>query len=294
MKFENEISHMNKMILPIVLLAAALVASPATTDKNKKKYKKQVVVIEQAGPKEEPAPVKITNPKQQLYGEWTVESIDRKSFSPQNRAYLYLDFNGEKLYGCNGCNTINGNFALQDSCMTFSDLIQGNELCSTPSEARAFMRTLGEARAYSVTALYHVQYLHLKDKRGQEVMTLRRQNLDFLNGPWLVKEMGGTNVLSKNLKLVIDVQMLTVNGLTKCNIINGVVRIGYRNGFDIQFEDLKSSHYQCDDIDTETQMLVNLEETTSCKKINDKEIALLDNGGTIVMVLQHADLGRKK
>ena len=284
---------MNKIILSSILLGLALTSTTALADKNKKKYEKKIVVIERATPKTEATPVKITNPKQQLYGEWTIEKIDRKTISTQERAYIYLDFNGKKLYGNNGCNTINGNFTLQDSCMSFNNLIQGNERCSTSSDARAIMRVFGEVREFNVTALYNVQYLNLKNKRGQVVMTLRRQNLDFLNGAWLVKEMGGTNVSSKNLKLVIDIQMLTINGLTKCNIINGIVNINPRKEFDVQFEDLNSSHHQCDDIDTETQMLINLEETTSCKKINDMEMALLDNSGTIVMVLQHIDLKRK-
>ena len=58
----------------------------------------------------------------------------------------------------------------------------------------------------------------------------------------------------------------------------------------IEFQDLKSSHNQCDDIDTETQMLINLEESTSCKKINDNEMALLNRYGTIVIVLSRIDL----
>ena len=121
-------------------------------------------------------------------------------------------------------------------------------------------------------------------------MVLRRQNLDFLNGAWLVKEMGGTNVSERNVRVVIDVQMLTVNALTKCNIINGIVKIDPRKEFDVEFEDLKSSHNQCDDINTETQMLINMEETVSCKKINDSEMALLDHKGAIVIVLKRIDL----
>ena len=152
------------------------------------------------------------------------------------------------------------------------------------------MRALDEVRAYDVTSLYNMWYLNLKNGKGQVIMTLRRQNLDFLNGSWRVKEMGGSNVASKDLKLVIDVEMLTINALTKCNIINGVVTVDPSQEMDVEFEDLKSSHNQCDDIDTETQMLINLEETASCKKINDNEVALLNRDGTIVMVLHHIDL----
>jgi heat shock protein HslJ len=58
----------------------------------------------------------------------------------------------------------------------------------------------------------------------------------------------------------------------------------------IQFEDLHSTEYDCEDIDYETDLLLALETTESCKRINQNEMALLDNKGTIVLVLQHINL----
>lgn len=281
---------MRKLIACGLLLGLIFAPAGALADKKTKKYEKQVVTIEEAAPVETPKPVTIVDAATQLYGEWTVVKLRKRDIATPNRAYIYLDFNGNRLYGNNGCNTINGVFTLQGSSMGFDKLIASNEKCSNASTERAVMRALDEVRAYDVTSLYNMWYLNLKNGKGQVVMTLRRQNLDFLNGSWRVKEMGGSNVASKDLKLVIDVEMLTINALTKCNIINGVVTVDPSQEMDVEFEDLKSSHNQCDDIDTETQMLINLEETASCKKINDNEVALLNRDGTIVMVLIHIDL----
>lgn len=281
---------MRKIVVFSVLLAMLAVSPNAHAWKKNKKYEKQVVTIEQAAPQELPKPVVITQPAKQLYGEWTIIEVRKKEVFTQERPYIYLDFNGDKIYGNNGCNSINGGFALQGSNISFNNIISTRKSCHSTTPERTIMKALAEVQAYSVTSLYNVEYLNLKNAKGTVVMVLRRQNLDFLNGAWLVKEMGGTNVSERNVRVVIDVQMLTVNALTKCNIINGIVKIDPRKEFDVEFEDLKSSHNQCDDINTETQMLINMEETVSCKKINDSEMALLDHKGAIVIVLKRIDL----
>ena len=143
-----------------------------------------------------------------------------------------------------------------------------------------------------VTRLFSIDYMALMNQRGQVVMRLKRQNLDLLNGPWIVKELNGVNVVDKNVKLVIDIQMLTVNATSGCNIINGIVTIDPNKDLAVQFEDLKSSHNVCPNIETETKVLLALEETESCKRINDNEMALLNRKGSIVTVLRRIDLRR--
>jgi heat shock protein HslJ len=135
-----------------------------------------------------------------------------------------------------------------------------------------------------------MQYLHLTNNKGQELMTLRRQNLDFLNGPWQLKELNGENIMDKNVKVVIDIPMLTINAVTSCNVINGIVHIDPTKHYDVQFEDLQSSHYLCPDIQLETDVLIGLEETATCKAINSNEMALLDNKGNIILRLTKIDL----
>ena len=58
----------------------------------------------------------------------------------------------------------------------------------------------------------------------------------------------------------------------------------------IQFEDLRSTEHDCEDIDFETDLLLALETTESCKRINQYEMALLDHKGSIVLMLQRINL----
>jgi hypothetical protein len=58
----------------------------------------------------------------------------------------------------------------------------------------------------------------------------------------------------------------------------------------IQFEDLYSDEHECEDIAVETALLLALESTESCKRINQNEMALLDNKGNIVIMLQRISL----
>jgi heat shock protein HslJ len=282
--------------LPIAILLALMVApTTAMAKKKSKKYEKQAVTI--AAPKpavEEPKEVTITNPAKQLYGEWNIESIRKKDVVTQERAYIYLDFAKNKVYGNNGCNTINGTFILSGNNISFGDFITSLESCHSVTSERTIMKSFDDVKSYNVTTLYNIEYLNLLNSKGNQVMVLKRQNLDFMNGAWGVKELNGTNVSDKNIRVVIDTQMYTILANTSCNLINGVVNIDATKDFAIQFEDLKSQHKECPNIEAETDMLLALESTESCKRINDDEMALLDNKGTIIIVLHRVDLKQER
>ena len=92
------------------------------------------------------------------------------------------------------------------------------------------------------------------------------------------------------MRLVIDAVMQTIHGDTGCNIINGIITLDPTKDMAIQFEDLISGENDCESIDNETDLLLALETTVSCKRINQYEMALLDNKGNIVIMLQRINL----
>ena len=49
----------------------------------------------------------------------------------------------------------------------------------------------------------------------------------------------------------------------------------------------------CENMKLETTLLVALEVTETCKKINDNEVMLIDKNGKNVAVLKKLDLARK-
>ncbi len=96
------------------------------TDKKKSVYEKQAVCIpmaDQMAGKKGPQKVAITAPDKQLYGEWTILSVNKIDIDTDERAYIFLDFkNGNQVYGCNGCNAINGRFKLKGNKLSFTDM----------------------------------------------------------------------------------------------------------------------------------------------------------------------------
>ena len=285
---------MRKYVVMTLLLA--MLMAPATMDARKKKDKKMekrgIKVENVVANVEQPMrDVEVTNPAQQLYGEWDIVMLRKKQVYTLERAYLYLDFaGGNKVYGCNGCNTINGVFQLNGDNIRFTDFISTSESCRNVTNEKTIMHTLAEVRSFTLQSQYNAQYLNLMNAKGTVLMVLKRHNLDAMNGAWLVKEIDSENVSQLNMRMVIDAEMQTIHGDTGCNIINGVIAFDPSKDMAIQFEDLISTEHQCENIDYETALLLALERTESCKRINQNEMALLDNKGTIVIMLQRINL----
>ena len=273
-----------------------MLAVPGTMNADKKKSKKmekhRVEVENVIADVEQPLrELVITNPAQQLYGEWDIVSMRKKKVYSRERAYLYLDFaGGNKVYGNNGCNTINGTFQLSGNSLKFNDFISSEESCHNVTSEKSIMHALADVRRYTVETQYNAQYMNLMNAKGAVIMVLKRHNLDAMNGAWLIKEIDSKNVSEKNMRVVIDAVMQTIHGDTGCNIINGIITLDPTKDMAIQFEDLRSTEHQCEDIDKETDLLLALEKTESCKRINQYEMALLDNKGAIVIVLQRMNL----
>ena len=280
----------------ILSLLVAMLLAPATMDARKKKDKKmekrgvnvENVIADVEQPMRE---VAITNPAQQLYGEWDIVNLRKKKVYTLERAYLYLDFaGGNKVYGNNGCNTINVRFQLSGNNLKFEDFISSGESCRNVTNEKTIMHALADVRRFTLETQYNAQYLNLMNSKGVIIMVLKRHNLDAMNGAWLIKELNSEKVDELNMRVVIDAVMQTIHGDTGCNIINGIITLDPTKDMAIQFEDLHSTEHDCENIDFETDLLLALETTESCKRINEQEMALLDNKGKIVIVLQRINL----
>ena len=280
----------------IIALLLAFVLAPSTMDARKKKDKKhdkRDVRIENVNPDvDQPMrEVTVTDPAKQLYGEWDIITVRKKKVYTIERAYLYLDFaGGNKVYGNNGCNTVNGSFQINGNSLMFNEFVTTDRTCHNVTAEKTIMHALADVRRYTLQSQYNAQYLNLMNSKGAVVAVLKRHNLDAMNGAWLVKEVNSENVSDHNMRLVIDAVMQTIHGDTGCNIINGIITLDPAKDMAIQFEDLRSSEHDCNDINLETALLLALESTESCKRINQHEMALLDNKGSIVIVLQRINL----
>lgn len=273
----------------IIALLIALVALPDVAFAKKKKTKEEkILVVEQVVVEEKDMP--ITNHMAQLNGEWNVQEIKQNEvYLPRgSRAYLYFDVQGGAIYGNTGSNSLNALYTIsKDNKISISNIIttkmNGGYYQSVEKD---LLKALDDATYIALTQVGETEYMELKNKRRDVIVKLRRQNLDFMNGPWLVKKINDVNVADRDIKMVNDVDMLTVNITSGCNIINGVITIDPMKECAIEYEDLKSSHNQCPNIDTETRLLIALEETLYCRKSGANEVELytreIDDMGNLV------------
>ena len=270
-----------RFIATILIAALSLGINPVNSFAKKKKEKK----VEQ---NETTNRLKITDAPRQLGGEWNIEVVNKKVVRTAERAYLYLHFTKKKnlMYAGTGCNTTNGIFTIKGNELRFKDLTSTELQCSGTAVEEEINDALRAVEAFYVTRVNNVDFLHLTNKHGNALLVLRRQNFDFLAGPWLVKTVNGSNISGKDVKLVIDMDQLTVNASSGCNIINGVVTIDHTKDFAVEFEDLKASLDNCPPTDVDMQMLIALEETMFCRKKNDNETELLDRDNNVVLVLK--------
>jgi len=260
------------------MLLVAIVACPDVAMARKKKDKKQdqkvPVIVEN---KVEERDLPITDYMVQLNGEWNVVEIkeDPVNLPKGSRAYLNFDVLGGMIYGNTGSNSLNAMFAMNGNKISISNMLTTKKNGGYFQHVeRDLLRALDDVNSLALTQVGETEYMEMKNKRRDVIVKLRRQNLDFMNGPWQVYMLNGVNVLDRDLKLVNDVDMFTVNITSGCNIINGVITIDPSREFAIEYEDLKSSHNQCPNIDTETRLLIALEETQYCRKRNQDEVEL--------------------
>lgn len=226
-----------------------------------------------------------------LDGEWTILEIRNKDVNTRERAYLYFSLKDSTFYGNNGCNVINGAIhAHGGNKITLDNIITTMMECHNATSERSVMKALNDAVAYKISSKDGIRYLSLLNTKGQQIMHLKNHDINFLNGAWTVSSLNGESVTNNNIKLVIDIQEMKIHGNSGCNIINGTLYIDPNVDWGIEFQQLISTLRMCPDIHIETALLVALEETQTCKKLNNNEIALYDGDGKNVATLRKLKL----
>lgn len=174
--------------------------------------------------------------------------------------------------------------------VAFNDIISTRMACDNETSEHTVMKALNDAVSLKLSEKEGIKYLQLLDKKDRELALLKGQNLAFMNGAWTVEEIDGESVEDKNVKLVIDLDQLTIHGNSGCNIVNGTVYIDYGKDWGVQFQQLLSTMKMCENIQTEKKLLVALELTETCKQLDNYKIALYDGKGECVAVLKRLHL----
>ncbi len=237
--------------------------------------------------------VAISAQMEQIAREWTIKTVNGKKINTTERPFIIFDFAENRFYGNNGCNVINGAFSCNGSNITFDNIISTMMFCHSETSEQTIMKALNDVVSIKMYEKNEIKYLHMLDGKGHVLITLKEQNLDFLNGAWTVEKINDKTIKDENVKLVIDIDQLTLHGNSGCNIVNGTIYVDYSKDWGVQFQQLISSMKMCENMKTETELLIALESVETCKPINGSEIALYDNKGNCVAVLKKLNLEKK-
>lgn len=225
-----------------------------------------------------------------LDGEWTFMTVGGDKLTGDDRPYLYFEKATGRFYGSNTCNVLNGNYKAEaDGSISFSDVISTLRLCDNAPYEIVINRALDSATAYSIENKGTDSQLSLIDADGKTLLTLNRHNTDFLNGAWKVVKIEGTELTNDNMRFVIDIPEHKIHGNAGCNIMNGSIFVDPDKANSIQFQNIITTRMMCPDIKQETALLVALEEVVSGYRYGDSGVALCNNAGKTLVVLERID-----
>ncbi|MCM1065957.1 MAG: META domain-containing protein [Muribaculaceae bacterium] len=222
-------------------------------------------------------------------GEWTVSSVGDVNITvEENVPYVNFAPDG-RFYASDGCNTINGDYALRsDGTLTFDHVLSTMKYCADMEYSALIASMFGpEKVAVDCRRIGQDTYLYFKNKNGNTIMTLRRHNMEFLNGNWRVTAIDGRAIDDEEANIFIDIAELKVHGNTGCNFFNGDLYIDTTRSNAIDFSNMGLTRMACPKGDQERMMMVALEETkTAIAGKNDDTVLLLNGKGKEVLTLR--------
>lgn len=223
-----------------------------------------------------------------IKGDWAIESVGGKKAVAEEPPYIKFADN-HRMYGSNGCNTINGYYIYDrtDHSLSFRDVISTMRLCNVEGLTDIEInQALDATRGYRLEASDKDRYcLTLLDAAGEPVMTLMHQDFDFLNGTWRVNAIDGVKIDDPDIQLVIDVQEGHVHGNTGCNVLNGSLDTDMEAANSLSFHGIATTRMACPEPNFQTQLIVALEDASHAQPVTADEALLLDSSGDTVLSL---------
>lgn len=224
-----------------------------------------------------------------IKGDWAIEKVNGKIAVGEVTPYIKFDEKEGRIYGNNGCNTINADYKYdkKDHSLKFINPLTTMRLCGMAGITdREITEAINQTSKYSLEKTNDNYLLNLYNSKGELLMQLSHQNLDFLNGTWKVTSIDGNEVDIEKMKLVFDIDEGKVHGNTGCNVLNGRLETNLDAPNTFSFEDMGVTMMYCPDIEYQTAMLVALEEACRAKPTSENDVMLLDADGKNVMTLQ--------
>ncbi len=222
-----------------------------------------------------------------LAGEWIIVGVGKTSITDREEM-PYITFDDGKIYASNGCNVLNGGYALSNGRLSFSKMASTMRYCPDVPFEHDINVVIADGTSYPVRIerVGHESYLYLLDGAGRKLMTARRHNMGFLNGQWLVTSIDGNPVDDEECNIFFDIAEGKVHGNTGCNYFNGNIYINSDRSNALELSNMGVTRMACPKTAQETAMLVALEQTASAIQGSDRQVMLLDKNGKKLITLK--------
>lgn len=258
------------------------IASSSGTDKDKKGNAK--TEPDKQSPKQS-APSAIAG---KLQGEWVIVGVGTHTVSrDEDMPYVNFDETDGKFYASNGCNVLNGSFALSGDGISFSHVLSTMMECPDVPYQKSITNSLNEGVSHHVKIEQKGQetYLYFTNNSKQKILTLRRHNAEALNGNWQVTSIDGEKIDNDEVNLFIDVPELKVHGNTGCNYFNGGISLDPLLPNSIAFSHMGVTMRLCPNSEVERAYLVALEETVTYN-LDGSTLHFLNNKGKTIITFK--------
>ena len=242
-----------------------------------------------------------------MFGKWDVLTVDGKRVAGAERPYVVFDSTAInpfilKFYANNGCNTVNGMVALTrgNEMAKVGEYASTMRLCPDAPYETGISNALENVKKYRLDVLGEGDYqMSFLNQSGKTMMVLSRNDMSFVEGAWIVTNIGQIEVnpddLPSPMMLVIDMVEHKVHGSTGCNVLNGNIAVDPDVRNSITFKDVSTTRMGCPNAGLEQQLTAALARVIRAEQGKKADIVLLlDQAGNTVIRLKHTDLSLDK
>ncbi len=227
-----------------------------------------------------------------LNGEWMFDNAYGKSVPGEDdRPSLYFDAAKKRFYAYNGCNYINGDYAISGSDrLQFDNHVSTQDYCAEMPQSSELSALIKQTRYFKLTSLRQEEYLELMNDQHRKIGTLHRHCMEALNGMWEVAEIRGQKIDRNNAPtIVIDLPEKRVHGHSGCNLFTGSIYQDPDKELSVQFQGMRVPKSDCPYVGIQTSLLVALEQVEQAHLDGDLRAVLCDEGGNPLVVLTRTE-----
>lgn len=135
-----------------------------------------------------------------LGGEWSIIMVNGVTIDrDENMPYITFEPSSASFYANNGCNTLNGAYSVSAAdVVTFYNVLSTLRYCADVQFDNMINTIIADnvSTKLNMTEVGQETFVDFVGEGGKTIMRLRRGNLEFLNGQWVVESIA----VWKNLK----------------------------------------------------------------------------------------------